>query len=87
LRLGARVHGALGAARVSAQHQKLLQFAANSTWSDEAMLTKVRELVRRALERHGPLQAWIIDGQAGVTHAPDLIGAARIVCGRSMRSC
>jgi hypothetical protein len=25
------------------------------------MLTKVRELVRPALERHGPIQAWIID--------------------------
>src|SRR5499427_9180859 len=45
-------------ARVSAQHQKLLHFAANSTWSDEEMLTKVRELVRPALERHGPIQAY-----------------------------
>jgi hypothetical protein len=28
------------------------------------MLTKVRELVRPALERHGPIQAWIIDDTA-----------------------
>ena len=30
-------------ARVSAQHQKLLHFVANATWSDEQMLAKVRE--------------------------------------------
>src|ERR1700758_4566803 len=32
-------------ARVSAQHQKLLHFVANATWSDEQMLTKVRVYV------------------------------------------
>jgi SRSO17 transposase len=33
------------AARVSAQHQKLLHFVANAEWSDEQMLAKVRDLV------------------------------------------
>ena len=30
--------------RVSAQHQSLLHFVGNATWSDEAVLSKVREL-------------------------------------------
>ena len=48
-------------ARVSAQHQKLLHFVANATWSDEQMLAKVRELVMPSMTRHGPIEAWIID--------------------------
>ena len=38
---------------VSAQHQKLLHFAANSPWSDERVLAKVRELVMPSMTRHG----------------------------------
>jgi len=48
-------------AHVSAQHQKLLHFVANATWSDEQMLAKVRELVVPSIVRHGPIEAWIID--------------------------
>jgi len=48
-------------AHVSAQHQKLLHFVANARWSDEQMLTKVRELVVPAMTRRGPIEAWIID--------------------------
>src|SRR5258708_33190116 len=48
-------------AHVSAQHQKLLHFVANATWSDERMLAKVRELVVPSIVRHGPIEAWIID--------------------------
>src|SRR5262249_5600253 len=32
-------------AKVSAQHQKMLHFVANSPWSDEAVLAKSREMV------------------------------------------
>jgi hypothetical protein len=32
-------------ASVSMQHQKMLHFVANSPWSDEAVLTKSREMV------------------------------------------
>src|SRR5260370_10177599 len=42
---------------VSIQHQKLLHFIANAPWSDEKVLTKVRELVLPAIERHGPIEA------------------------------
>src|SRR5215210_5034847 len=47
-------------ARVPAQHQSLLHFVGVGPWSDEPVLAKVRELVVPAIERHGPIEAWII---------------------------
>src|SRR5260370_18580413 len=46
---------------VSAQHQKLLHFIANAAWSDELMLTKVRELVVRSCAVRSPIEAWLLD--------------------------
>ena len=47
--------------RTAAQHQSLLHFVGNAAWSDERVLAKVREMVLPAVERHGPIEAWIID--------------------------
>ena len=47
-------------ARVAAQHQSLLHFVGQAPWSDAAVLTKVRDLVLPAIERTGPIEAWII---------------------------
>src|SRR5260221_3923397 len=51
-------------ARTAAQHQSLLHFVGVATWSDEKVLTKVREMVLPAMERHGRIEAWIIDDTA-----------------------
>ena len=48
-------------ARVAAQHQSLLHFVGEGGWSDERVLAKVREMVLPEIERHGPIEAWIID--------------------------
>jgi len=48
-------------ARTAAQHQSLLHFVGEGRWSDEKVLGKVREMVLPEIERHGPIQAWIID--------------------------
>src|SRR5467141_5303398 len=48
-------------ARAAAQHQSLLHFVGVATWSDEKVLAKVREMVLPSMERHEPIQAWIID--------------------------
>ena len=47
--------------RTAAQHQSLLHFVGEGNWSDEKVLAKVREMVLPAIERHGPVEAWIID--------------------------
>src|SRR2546430_8721386 len=47
--------------RVGAQHQALLHYVAEGTWSDAAVLAKVREMVLPEIERRGPIEVWIID--------------------------
>src|SRR5215216_2853230 len=47
--------------RTAAQHQSLLHFIGQGGWSDAAVLAKVREMVLPAIERHGAIEAWIID--------------------------
>lgn len=67
--------------RVAAQHQSLLHFVGQSAWSDEEVLAKVRELVLPALERHGPIEAWIIDDTSFPKHGRHSVGVARQYCG------
>jgi SRSO17 transposase len=69
-------------AQVSVQHQKLLHFIANGPWSDERVLTKVRELVLPAIERHGPIEVWIIDDTSFPKHGPHSVGARHQYCGQ-----
>ena len=47
--------------RTAAQHQSLLHFVGEGGWSDERVLGKVRQMVLPAIERQGPIEAWIID--------------------------
>src|SRR5208282_6884978 len=47
--------------RTAAQHQSLLHFVGIASWSDEEVLAKAREMVLLAIEKDGPIEAWIID--------------------------
>ena len=47
--------------RTAAQHQSLLHFVAQAPWSDQALLTRVREQVLPSITSEEPIQAWIID--------------------------
>lgn len=49
--------------RTGAQHQSLLHFVGKGDWSDDAVLSKVREQVVPKIETHGAISAWIIDGE------------------------
>jgi SRSO17 transposase len=69
-------------AMVSAQHQKLLHFVANATWSDERMLAKVRELVVPAMTRHGPIEVWIIDDTSFPKKGCHSVGVHHQYCGQ-----
>ena len=44
-------------ARTAPQHQSLLHFAANAPWSDEAVLSKVRQIVLPEIEARSPIEA------------------------------
>ncbi len=67
-------------ARVSAEHQSLLHFVGQSSWSDEAVLRRVRDLVLPALEREGPITAWIVDDTGFAKKGEHSVGVARQYC-------
>ncbi len=69
-------------AEVSAQHQKLLHFVANAPWSDERVLAKVREMVVPAIERDGPIEAWIIDDTSYPKQGTHSVGVHHQYCGQ-----
>ncbi len=69
-------------ARAAAQHQSLLHFVGNAPWSDEAVLSKVRELVLPKIERHGPIEAWIIDDTGFPKKGRHSVGVTRQYCGQ-----
>ncbi|MBO0717479.1 MAG: IS701 family transposase [Rhizobiales bacterium] len=68
--------------RTSAQHQSLLHFVGEGKWSDEAVLAKVRELVLPKIERHGPIEAWIIDDTGFPKKGRHSVGVGRQYCGQ-----
>ena len=69
-------------AQVSVQHQKLLHFVGEGKWSDDSVLAKVRELVIPAIERHGPIKAWIIDDTSYPKQGTHSVGVHHQYCGQ-----
>ena len=68
--------------RTAAQHQSLLHFVGEGRWSDESVLAKVRQMVLPAIERHGPIEAWIIDDTGFPKKGTHSVGVARQYCGQ-----
>ena len=68
--------------QVAAKHQSLLHFVGNAPWSDAAMLAKVGELVLPAIERSGPIEAWIIDDTGFPKKGRHSVGVTRQYCGQ-----
>jgi SRSO17 transposase len=68
--------------RVSVQHQKLLHLVADSPWSDEKMLAKVREQVVPEMTRRGPIEVWIIDDTGFPKKGTHSVGVHHQYCGQ-----
>ena len=66
--------------RTAAQHQSLLHFVGEGGWSDERVLGKVRQMVLPAIERQGPIEAWIIDDTGFPKQGRHSVGVARQYC-------
>ncbi len=69
-------------ARTAAQHQSLLHFVGQAPWPDEPVLAKVREMVLPKIERHGPIEAWIVDDTSFPKKGRHSVGVARQYCGQ-----
>ena len=69
-------------ARTGAQHQSLLHFVGVATWSDEKVLAKVRETVLPAIEKDGPIEAWIIDDTSFPKQGKHSVGVHHQYCGQ-----
>ncbi|QQO31601.1 IS701 family transposase [Bradyrhizobium diazoefficiens] len=69
-------------ARTAAQHQSLLHFVGNACWSDEDVLAKVRQMVLPALEKDGPIEAWIIDDTSFPKQGKHSVGVHHQYCGQ-----
>ena len=68
--------------RVAAQHQSLLHFVNQAPWSDAKLLAKVREMVVPEMERHGAIEAWIIDDTGLPKKGRHSVGVGRQYCGQ-----
>jgi SRSO17 transposase len=68
--------------RTAAQHQKLLHFVGQAAWSDDVLLSKVREMVLPSIEGHGPIEAWVIDDTGFPKKGHHSVGVARQYCGQ-----
>src|ERR1700682_6174992 len=68
--------------QVAAKHQSLLHFVGNAPWADAAMLSKVSELGLPAIERSGPIEAWIIDDTGFPKKGRHSFGVTRQYCGQ-----
>jgi len=68
--------------RTAAQHQSLLHFVGQASWSDDHVLAKVCETVLPAMQRHGLIEAWIIDDTGFPKKGRHSVGVARQYCGQ-----
>lgn len=66
---------------VRARHQSMPHFIANAAWDDGAVLRVARETVLAALERHGPVAAWVVDDTGIPKKGRPSVGGARQYCG------
>src|SRR5947209_7988248 len=66
---------------VRARHQSMHHFVANVAWDDVAILRWAREPVLAALERHGPVAAWVVDDTGMPKKGRHSVGVARQYCG------
>jgi len=67
---------------VEAMRQSLHHMVAKAPWSDAALLAQVRKQVLKALQKQGPVMAWIIDDTGFPKKGKHSVGVTRQYCGQ-----
>ncbi len=67
---------------VRKMHQSLHHLVADAPWNDEEMLAQVRHEVLPAMQKHGPVVAWIVDDTGFPKRGTHSVGVARQYCGQ-----
>ena len=67
---------------VRQMHQSLHHLVADAPWDDAAVLGQVRQYVLPAMEKKGPIEAWIVDDTGFVKKGTHSVGVARQYCGQ-----
>jgi SRSO17 transposase len=66
---------------VRARHQSMHHFVADAPWDPRGVLRVAREWVLDQFDRHGPVQAWVIDDTGIPKKGKHSVGVARQYCG------
>src|SRR5487761_2357524 len=72
----------LDPASVQPMRQSLHHLVAKAPWSDEVMLEQVRNYVLPAMQKQGPVVAWIVDDTGFPKKGKHSVGVARQYCGQ-----
>jgi SRSO17 transposase len=67
---------------VQPMRQSLHHLVAKAPWSDEALLEQVRHHVVPAMQKHGPVVAWIVDDTGFPKKGKHSVGVTRQYCGQ-----
>jgi SRSO17 transposase len=71
---------------VRRMHQSLHHLVADAPWNDQVMLEQVRQQVLPAMQKHGPVVAWIVDDTGFPKQGKHSVGVARQYCGEVGKS-
>ena len=72
----------LGPENVRQTHQSLHHVVAHAPWSDEDILEAVRQYALPAMQKQGPIEAWIVDDTGFVKKGTHSVGVTRQYCGQ-----
>jgi SRSO17 transposase len=67
---------------VRRMHQSLHHLVADAPWNDEEMLGRVRRQVLPAMQKNGPVVAWIVDDTGFPKQGKHSVGVTRQYCGQ-----
>jgi SRSO17 transposase len=72
----------LGPENVRQTHQSLHHVVAHAPWRDEDILEQVRHYVLPAMQKQGPVVAWVVDDTGFVKKGTHSVGVTRQYCGQ-----